>query len=228
MNYTAQSRTPNPGALIGALAIPAGVGALLVIGLVVTGPLPKLDGPLIGFNVTPVETPPPPPKPPEQATERTDDTVTQTSQKTDFTLPKPDIDLNSGPVVLADTFDKLDDTLILAPGPVGPPKAEPPVAPAGPAKAASPRGNPGNWITESDYRTRWISEGLSGTASFTLEIDASGRVSDCRITGSTGHDVLDGATCRLLERRARFNPARTGDGAKVTGSYSGTISWEIP
>src|SRR3546814_8691548 len=56
---------------------------------------------------------------------------------------------------------------------------------------AAPRNDPASWVTDSDYRSRWIREGLQGTAKFRLEIAASGKVSGCTITQSTGHAVLD-------------------------------------
>jgi len=37
-----------------------------------------------------------------------------------------------------------------------------------------------------------------------LSIDTAGRVTDCRITGSSGNTDLDDATCRLAQRRGRF------------------------
>ena len=48
------------------------------------------------------------------------------------------------------------------------------------------------------------------------------------MTRSTGNGQLDAATCRYIERRARFEPATDESGAKVIGSYTGTVKWEIP
>ena len=39
---------------------------------------------------------------------------------------------------------------------------------------------------------------------------------------------LDAATCKLLTRRARFEAASDETGAKIVGSYSGSVRWEIP
>jgi len=67
-----------------------------------------------------------------------------------------------------------------------------------------------------------------GTVRFTLTIDGEGRISNCTITGSTGHSVLDRATCRLLEDRARFEPARDAAGNPVAGGYASAVNWTIP
>ncbi|MBU1606453.1 MAG: energy transducer TonB, partial [Alphaproteobacteria bacterium] len=69
---------------------------------------------------------------------------------------------------------------------------------------------------------------LTGTARFRLEIAADGRVTGCAITGSTGHAALDTATCRLLEQRARFEPARNSNGDAVAGSFVNAVRWELP
>ncbi|ANC50469.1 hypothetical protein CP97_14783 [Aurantiacibacter atlanticus] len=50
----------------------------------------------------------------------------------------------------------------------------------------------------------------------------------CEIIGSTGHASLDNATCRLIERRARFDPATSTSGETVVGTYTGTVTWQIP
>lgn len=226
MNYVAQSRTPNAGALFGALAIPAGFGALLIAGLAVTYVLPPPEEGTKGFILKPkpIETPPPP----EIVEPKTDTNPVQTKApdpvitQSQIVIPGPDITV--APV------KNLGQQIITLPPPSGAGEITgPPILPTLPDPiAAIPRGDPGSWIMERDYRSRWIRENLSGVASFTLEIDTRGKVSECTITRSTGHDVLDGATCRLLTRRARFNPARNSNGDKVTGTYSSSVAWEIP
>ncbi len=228
MNYVTQSRTPNAGALLGALAIPAGFGAALIVGLavtvVVTTPPENLDA----VDVE-VDLPPPPPTPDKP---ETPDTPVQTPQTVapDPVVPDTPIVLAGPSVIDTAPIGSLSDDLITLPLPSGTERiVGPPIAPILPDPiAASPKSDPGSWIGESDYRPRWIRENLSGVAGFTLEIDARGRVSDCTITRSTGHDVLDGATCRLLTRRARFNPAKSPQGDKVAGTYSSSVAWKIP
>ncbi len=156
--------------------------------------------------------------------------VAQSPKTPNLIIPKADITLLQSPIIPVDIFDGTITKSLPIPAPKGPLTGTPGPSPSPLADpiGAVPRGNPGGWVTTSDYRTRWINEGLTGIASFTLKIDASGKVSDCAITKSTGHDVLDGATCRLLERRARFTPARNGKGEKVAGTYSSSINWQIP
>ncbi len=230
MSYASQANTTRPAALMGALAVPLGFGALLATGLAITATIAVPDKPLTGVLIKPkpIETPLPPPKPVDpKTTPNPADKVVQTAN---VVIPKPDVPFTTGPQIPVDIFDGTIIDVIEFPLPTGPGKGTsgPTPSPMADPIGALPRGNPGSWVTTGDYRTRWINEGLSGTARFTLKIDASGKVSDCAITQSTGHDVLDGATCRLLERRARFAPARNGKGEKVAGTYSSAINWEIP
>lgn len=91
-----------------------------------------------------------------------------------------------------------------------------------------PRGNPGAWITSNDYPSRALREERSGTASFRVAVDQSGKVSDCQIVDSSGSADLDEATCTNIRRRARFIPATSSDGQPTVGSYSNSIRWTIP
>ncbi|MEL6485932.1 MAG: energy transducer TonB [Pseudomonadota bacterium] len=227
MNYAAQSRAPNAGVLIGSLAIPVGVGALLITSLAVTYILPVPDENPEGFTVKPVPIDPPPET---VEPERPVETSAPQPKAPEFTAPTPPITLTPGPAITLEPHEPVDLGLIPIPSGIGEEIAAPGPAPSPMADPipAAPTGDTTRWITTSDYRTSWINRGFTGTASFTLEIDARGRVSDCTITGSTGHVVLDGATCRLLERRARFDPARDGAGDPIAGSYSSSVAWQIP
>ncbi len=227
MAYASYNRRLNPAALAGALGIPAAVGALLVVGLavtVVTSPvLPRIKGETI--TNTPLPPPPPAPDKPRPDSKPATSTTTTTASRP-VTFP---IDLGtSGPIAaLPGTGD-----LVGPIGPIGPvdfglPGPVPSASPFDPV-GATPRGKPGNWVTNADYRPRWIREGLTGSARFTLAIDAGGKVTGCTITRSTGHPALDMATCELVTKRARFDGARDSNGKPVAGSFSSTITWNIP
>jgi len=226
MNYASNTRRPNPAALVGALGIPAAMAALLVVGLAVKVTLAPEDPGLKGFTLKPVPIPPPPPAPVDPAT--TTSTASPTSAPTTITRPD-NIPIDFGASIPVTTLPTVGDLTGPVVGPVdfGIPGPTPSASPFDPV-AASPRGNPGGWVTNNDYRPRWIREGLSGSASFSLSIDAAGKVTGCTITRSTGHGALDEATCQLIGKRARFAPARDGSGKPVAGSYSGTITWNIP
>ncbi|MCR9178804.1 energy transducer TonB [Erythrobacter sanguineus] len=226
MNYASNTRRPNPVALAGALGIPAGVAALLVVGLAVKVVIAPEPPTLKGFTIKPIPIPPPPPEPIEQ----TSAAATRPQQSTTTTVTRPDnipIDFGSShPIASLPGVDELVGPVT---GPVdfGIPGPAPSASPYQPVTAA-PRGNPGRWVRNSDYRIRWIREGLSGTARFALTIDAAGKVTGCTITRSSGHAALDAATCELVGKRASFSPARDASGKPVSGSYASMITWTIP
>jgi len=62
-----------------------------------------------------------------------------------------------------------------------------------------------------------------------LVVGTNGRVESCSIIQSTGASELDRATCQILERRARFEPATDSSGAKVSDTVTTPpIRWQIP
>jgi protein TonB len=118
---------------------------------------------------------------------------------------------------------------VFIPTPVAPPPP-PPAAPPPPSKASSaqPRGNPGSWANTNDYPARALREERSGTTRFRVNIGPDGRVTDCQITGSSGHADLDEATCKNIQRRARFKPAQDQAGNPIADTWSSAVRWEIP
>jgi protein TonB len=120
-----------------------------------------------------------------------------------------------------------------------PPATFDPPGPIGPASSAAekplftprvvqPRGDPGLWVSTSDYPSSSLRRGEQGMVRFEVGVGTDGRVSDCRVTASSGSADLDAATCRYVSKRAKFEPATDNTGARVTGTYSGSIRWLIP
>jgi len=141
-----------------------------------------------------VDTPPPPVAPPVKI----DVATTPPPIQTVATPPPP------APIVLA---------------PPAPPPPPPP-----PPKPATPRNNPGGWATPNDYPSRALREEREGTTSFRVTIGANGRVTNCQVTGSSGHADLDKATCKNVTRRARFRKPSAGYG----NVYNNRVRWVIP
>ncbi|BDI60554.1 TonB family protein [Qipengyuania nanhaisediminis] len=224
MSYVTRASRPNPAAILGALGVPGTFAAVLIAGLavnvVIETPLPNPN--VVNYPLPEVVEPDlvePDRTAPAAPTPAAPDTV--------ITRPDTPFEFELAPSAPVTELPGLDEGI----GPVGPvdfgvPEVRP--TPMVEPVAAVPRGNPGRWITDDDYRPSWINRGYSGRAGFALEIDARGRVTDCRITRSTGHAALDEATCRLLERRARFEAAKDGSGNAIAGRYSSNVRWQIP
>ena len=118
-------------------------------------------------------------------------------------------------------------TVPQAPAPVihmdAPPAPKPSMA-----SPATPRGRPQDWVTTEDYPSSAMREGVQGVTGYRLEIGPDGKVTGCQVTASSGSGILDDTTCKLLTRRARFNPAKDASGAGMAASYSGRVRWQIP
>ena len=226
MNYAKQASRPSPAAMLGALGVPAAFGAVLIAGLavtvVMTEPKPNPTGVIV--TPKPIEPLPPPPKTDPKPNLSQSQNTSQVDNSS-ITAPLPLVDLgSSGPIAELPDFG----ADVIGPVDLGIDRPAPPPSPMFNPVKASPIGNPGNWVTDNDYRSSWVRRGYSGRASFTLEITATGKVSNCSITRSTGHNALDEATCKLLAERAEFNPAKDSSGNAVAGVYSNSINWNLP
>ena len=101
-----------------------------------------------------------------------------------------------------------------------------------PARQAAPgqetRGDLRTVFSADDYPASAQANGEEGTVQAKLTVSTSGRVSACEIVRSSGHKSLDEATCRILQRRARFTPARAADGRPIASTVtSPPIVWRL-
>ena len=137
----------------------------------------------------------------------------------------PQIFPTSVPTFIPETFgDGTDGGGIDIPRPNPVPSPVPSFTP----KAARPLGNTANWVTTNDYPTSGLRGEHEGSTRYRLSVDTAGKVTNCAVTASSGFADLDSATCATLARRAKFTPATDDSGAKVAGSYSGTVTWRLP
>lgn len=223
MSYLSHAQDPRRriGGLAGTIAINATIGILMVTGLKFSGVMDQRE------NLRVVQFPAPQPSPPP-------DPAPSPSAATDppVVAPLPPIPLPPTPSPKVDQTDPplvTDFPMVIPrpdPGPTIAPTPRP--APSFAPKAARPSNNAAGWITNDDYPRRSLMDQSEGTARYRLVIGTTGRVSSCEVTTSTGDSQLDEATCRFITRRARFEPATDENGAKVLGTYTGTVRWEIP
>lgn len=207
----------------GAVAlIQGGIAVALISGLAVTisPPAPPKHLPTTTYLPTTPITPEAKPvdeprKDPIVTRVRASDPVVDRAETT-FTLPTPQ------PIPTTGGVDRGEPGFV----PSATPSTEPAVRFT--PKAAVPRGNMAGWVTTEDYPGSDLRQNHSGTVRFRLALDASGKVSGCTITQSSGYQGLDATTCRLITRRARFDPARNASGDAAGGTYEGTIRWVIP
>lgn len=219
MAYLDTRRRPDVGSIAAVVAVHVALGAALVLGLTVSGVIKVEDGPIVAV---PLDPPKPPPSPEPSATPTEVATRDPYVPPLPFPLPTGDPPIDRTKVIPTPAPPQPIPSPSFTPAPL------PSVTPSFTPKAASPRNDPKRWVTSDDYRSNWIRQEMTGKARFRLEIAADGRVTGCTITASSGHPELDAATCALVSKRARFQPARGSEGQPVAGSYSNAIDWQLP
>ena len=68
-------------------------------------------------------------------------------------------------------------------------------------------------------------DGDGGTVVTRFTVGANGRLSDCRVTQSSGNAELDATTCRIILQRYRFAPARDEHGRPVEDYAEAENQW---
>jgi protein TonB len=198
--------------------IHAAIAAGLVLGLTITGVAPDVEV-YNPFRLRPDDpVPPPPPEPQPQ----------HKPQDSYIGVPTPPLGplvVNPIDIVDPDPFPPQD--FVVDPRPRVEPVADPSPTLFTP-RVARPANSQARWITNDDYPARALLDEAEGVAGYRLIVGTNGRVAACEVTRSTGNGRLDDATCDFIQRRARFEPATDETGAKVVGSFAGTVKWEIP
>ncbi|MEO9463514.1 MAG: TonB family protein [Marinomonas sp.] len=234
----AKSLREQSASIAGVAIIHAGMGALVVLGLAAAVVIDEDTGHVFTPVLFPDELPPPPPPTPDA--KKPDEPVTnlpkaKAAPLPPITVPPSTVLPPSGPAIgavgteiLPLGGDDIGEIPIIGGGGIVEPTPSPTPTFAYDPVSATPRGAPSDWITQRDYRSSWIRREMTGVASFSLGVGTNGRVTECSVTRSTGHDALDAATCKLISKRARFNPAKDRNGDIVTGSYSSSVRWQLP
>ncbi|HEX8401359.1 MAG TPA: energy transducer TonB [Allosphingosinicella sp.] len=86
-------------------------------------------------------------------------------------------------------------------------------------------GSVARWVSNGDYPSDALRRDASGTATVRLTIGIDGRVQDCTIAASSGDASLDRATCAIIQRRGRFEPAIGADGNPVAAPLVTSLRW---
>lgn len=198
-------------ALVAVALLHVVLGYAIVTGFAISV-VKKIIDPLEAVNVK-EEAPPPdePPPPPPQELEIPP------------YVPPPEVSVQSDAPVNAIT------TQSSVPRP-DPPAAAPPAPPAPPAPVAAPtpatpRGR-GNVFSDDDFPSASRAAEEEGVVRVSYLIGTDGRVTECQVTQSSGFKRLDDATCNIIQRRFRFNPA-TREGQPVTERRAQPVRWKL-
>jgi protein TonB len=79
-----------------------------------------------------------------------------------------------------------------------------------------------------DYPRGAKRAGIEGSVAVRFTVRTDGSVSDCEVIRSSANQELDATTCRLIERRFRYQPARDANGRPVTEVVTRTFDWMLP
>jgi protein TonB len=82
-------------------------------------------------------------------------------------------------------------------------------------------------IKPGDYPREARRAGEQGTVRIYYRISQEGRISACRVVESSGSAALDEASCDIITRRSRFEPATDDQGRPAPSFGSRTITWRL-
>lgn len=85
----------------------------------------------------------------------------------------------------------------------------------------------GSFNNERDYPESAKRREEEGTVRVTYQIGVDGRVAGCSVVGSSGSPVLDSTTCRIIQKRFRFDPARDSAGNPIPQTKSQSVRWDL-
>ena len=84
------------------------------------------------------------------------------------------------------------------------------------------------WFDLNDYPTKAFQREWQGVTNFTVVVGPDGKPAECRITKSSGYELLDRSACWVPMKRARFTPAVGADGRPAYGVYRSQVVWRRP
>jgi len=80
-------------------------------------------------------------------------------------------------------------------------------------------------ISNADYPPSARAARQGGTVMAHFTVGADGRARKCRVVTSSGNADIDATTCRLIEQRFRFEPARNKAGQPITDVTGWQQTW---
>jgi protein TonB len=82
-------------------------------------------------------------------------------------------------------------------------------------------------LSFADLPPELRAQAWNGKVDVRYAVGIDGRVSDCRVDRSSGNPVVDTLTCRLIEDRFRYRPARDEAGRPVRSVIVETHEWIV-
>lgn len=86
---------------------------------------------------------------------------------------------------------------------------------------------PTEWISGDDYPWRMLRGGYQGTVNYRAIVDATGKPTSCHVQRSTRPKEFDETVCRIVMKRAKFEPALDASGRPVPSFWSQAITFRL-
>ena len=197
----------------------ASLGYAIVTGLAYTAFQSAPDGLKIFYVEEVQPSPPKPVRAPKKAAEN----------QPPVAAPRPLARINApSPPIATRTLEALPPatvpTAAIPPSPAQPFPSQPAVETVPPRSAT---GDLQSLFRSGDYPPAALERREEGTVTVELTVGAMGRVRACNVSSSSGSRTLDAVSCKILQKRALFTPARDGNGSPTTDTVSQEIRWLI-
>lgn len=215
MSFVDRERRASPASIAGVVLVHVAVGVAIVNGLAIHVFTHTPPPPTVVTNVPIDRVPPPKPEP-------TPHTVSRPVDPTLFKPPVVETGVIQGPILTWTPPTAAD------PGPETVEAKQPPPPAISHRRGEQIIGNRAQWVTTEDYPSSSIRAGTEGTTAILVTIGIDGRVTDCRVTGSSGDVFLDQVACKVYSRRARFNPALDDEGRPMIVQRADRVRWQLP
>lgn len=230
--YRAEPSRPDKAkAIAGVIAVYAALGGLLLLAKRDTPLRIGESEPTVLIDVNELPEPQPPPEEQPGKAEEEEGAAGKKAEPTAIVVPEPKIEVPAKPPVVAAPVAGTGSASTAGAATAG---TGPGAGGSGTGRGGGGTGgggSPAQWVSgelqDSDYPRRALKDRLQGRVSVRFTVLTSGSIANCRITASSGSQLLDQTTCRLLTERLRFRPARDSQGRPIKTELNSDYTWGI-
>ncbi|MFL6749437.1 MAG: energy transducer TonB [Sphingomicrobium sp.] len=230
--YRAEPTRPDKAkAIAGVIAVYAAMSVLILLAKGDTPLRIPESEPAVLIDVNELPEPQPPPEEQPGKTEEEEGAAGKKAEPTEIVAPKPRIEVPAKPPVAAAPIAGTGAATTAGAANVG---TGPGAGGSGTGRGGGGSGgggSPAKWISgglrDADYPRSALKSRLQGQVSVGFTVLTNGRISNCRITASSGSPLLDSTTCQLLTERLRFRPALDSSGRPIESVLYSDYTWGI-
>ncbi|MFL6738823.1 MAG: energy transducer TonB [Sphingomicrobium sp.] len=230
--YRAEPTRPDKAkAIAGVIAVYAAMSVLILLAKGDTPLRIPESEPAVLIDVNELPQPQPPPEEQPGKTEEEEGAAGKKAEPTEIVAPKPRIEVPAKPPVAAAPIAGTGAATTAGAASVG---TGPGAGGSGTGRGGGGSGgggSPAKWISgglrDADYPRSALKSRLQGQVSVGFTVLTNGRISNCRITASSGSPLLDSTTCQLLTERLRFRPALDSSGRPIESVLYSDYTWGI-